>query len=125
MGLRLRLKASVSTAGYPPEVQVILRALKTYGMIVADNGGLYTTPWPLSDKYFLASYSYSNSQTDATGFGGQGRVDPEVTYPAPGGELSVYLPCRTAAVFSPVTGDASKTLSGAFAAARPRPLALG
>jgi hypothetical protein len=39
MGLRLRLKASVDISGFPPEVQVILQALKTYGMIVADNGG--------------------------------------------------------------------------------------
>lgn len=38
MGLRLRLKASVDTSGFPAEVQVILRALKRYGMIVADNG---------------------------------------------------------------------------------------
>ena len=27
---------------------------------VRDHGGHYMTPWPLSDKYFLASYSYSN-----------------------------------------------------------------
>ena len=38
MGLRLRLKASVDISGFPPQDQVILRALKTYGMIVADNG---------------------------------------------------------------------------------------
>lgn len=38
MGLRLRLKASVDISGYPAEVQVILRALKRYGMFVADNG---------------------------------------------------------------------------------------
>jgi len=38
MGLRLRLKASVDTAGYSPEVRVIMQALKKYGMIVADNG---------------------------------------------------------------------------------------
>ena len=39
MGARLRLKASVNIAGYPPRVQVILRAIKNYGMIVADIGG--------------------------------------------------------------------------------------
>jgi hypothetical protein len=39
MGLRLRLKADYRIAGFPPEVQVILRALKRYGMLVADNGG--------------------------------------------------------------------------------------
>jgi len=38
MGLRLRLKASFSLAPYHGEALVILQALKTYGMIVADNG---------------------------------------------------------------------------------------
>ncbi len=39
MGMRVRLKASVAIAAYPPEAQVILTALRTYGMILADNGG--------------------------------------------------------------------------------------
>jgi hypothetical protein len=38
MGQRFRLKASFDIAGYPPYAQVILRALKKYGMILADNG---------------------------------------------------------------------------------------
>jgi hypothetical protein len=38
MGLRLRLKASYSLARFHGEALVILKALKTYGMIVADNG---------------------------------------------------------------------------------------
>jgi len=38
MGLRVRLKASFSTAGFPPQARVVLEALKRYGMIVADNG---------------------------------------------------------------------------------------
>jgi hypothetical protein len=38
MGLRLRLKASFSLSGYHGEALVILRALKRYGLIVADNG---------------------------------------------------------------------------------------
>jgi hypothetical protein len=38
MGLRLRLKAGFDVSRFHPQVQVILRALKTYGMIVADNG---------------------------------------------------------------------------------------
>jgi hypothetical protein len=38
MGLRVRLKASVDISKYPASVQVILTALKKYGMIVADNG---------------------------------------------------------------------------------------
>lgn len=38
MGLRLRLKASYSLAGFHGESLVVLRALKRYGLIVADNG---------------------------------------------------------------------------------------
>jgi hypothetical protein len=38
MGARLRLKAAYDITPFPPEVQVILRALKKYGMILADNG---------------------------------------------------------------------------------------
>jgi hypothetical protein len=38
MGLRLRLKASFSLAGYRGQALVVLRALKRYGLIVADNG---------------------------------------------------------------------------------------
>ena len=38
MGTRVRLKASVDISGFSPANQVILRALKRYGMFVADNG---------------------------------------------------------------------------------------
>jgi hypothetical protein len=38
MGLRLRLRASYSLAGFHGQSLVILHALKRYGMIVADNG---------------------------------------------------------------------------------------
>jgi hypothetical protein len=38
MGLRLRLKSNFDISGYPPQAQEVLRALKTYGMLVADNG---------------------------------------------------------------------------------------
>ena len=38
MGMRVRLKGDYDISGFPPEVKVILQALKTYGMFVADNG---------------------------------------------------------------------------------------
>ena len=38
MGMRLRLRASYDISGFPHQAQVILRALKTYGLILADNG---------------------------------------------------------------------------------------
>ena len=41
MGLRVRLKASLDISGFGPQAQVILQALKRYGMLLADNG----SPW--------------------------------------------------------------------------------
>lgn len=41
MGLRVRLKASFDIDGFSPRMQVILRAMRDYGMILADNG----SPW--------------------------------------------------------------------------------
>jgi S-layer homology domain len=38
MGMRMRLKASKDISGFDPAVQKIFRAMKTYGLIVADNG---------------------------------------------------------------------------------------
>ena len=38
MGMRMRLKASYDISGFPPQAQVVLAALKKYGMIMADNG---------------------------------------------------------------------------------------
>jgi hypothetical protein len=47
MGLRLRLRPEVDITGFPPEVQVILTALKKYGMFLAGNGGdLYVSGAP-------------------------------------------------------------------------------
>jgi hypothetical protein len=41
MGLRVRLKATYNLSRFHGQSLVILRALKKYGMIVADNG----SPW--------------------------------------------------------------------------------
>jgi hypothetical protein len=38
MGQRFRLKASFDLSGFPKQSRIVLRALKRYGMIVADNG---------------------------------------------------------------------------------------
>lgn len=39
MGMRVRLKADYDISRFPPVARVILQGLKTYGMILADNGG--------------------------------------------------------------------------------------
>ena len=47
MGVRFRLKASFNISGYSAPMKVILTALKTYGMFLADNGGAwYVTGTP-------------------------------------------------------------------------------
>jgi len=47
MGTRLRLKASKNISSFTPEAQRIFRAMKRYGLIVADNG---------SDMYISGTY---------------------------------------------------------------------
>jgi hypothetical protein len=38
MGMRVRLRASFDISGFPSNIRVILKAMQTYGMFVADNG---------------------------------------------------------------------------------------
>jgi len=57
MGQRFRLKASFDISGFHPQVQVILQALKTYGMMIADNGDAWLVtgaPDPRWDQKILA-----------------------------------------------------------------------
>ncbi len=44
MGQRLRLKRGYPLRGFPRQARIVLRALKRYGMILADNG----SPWYIS-----------------------------------------------------------------------------
>jgi hypothetical protein len=44
MGLRVRLKASVKISHLPRQARIVAQALKSYGMILADNG----SPWYIS-----------------------------------------------------------------------------
>jgi hypothetical protein len=44
MGLRVRLRANVDVSSLPSQARIVARALKRYGMILADNG----SPWFIS-----------------------------------------------------------------------------
>lgn len=52
MGARFRLKKSFSTKGYSKEAKVVIKAMKKYGIVLADNGsgwffqGEASTKWP-------------------------------------------------------------------------------
>jgi hypothetical protein len=94
MGARFRLKAGFDASRFGPRARVVIRAMKHYGVIVADNG---------SDWYF------------------QGTVDPRWTYsfvdqlkriPAKAFQAVDERACRVA----PNSGRRSRTARGA-----PRP----
>lgn len=67
MGARLRLKSGRDISGFRPEIQKIFRAMKKYGLIVADNGsdmyvsGTYDTRW---DNDILNSAFHSLTASD-------------------------------------------------------------
>ena len=60
MGMRLRLKASYDISGFSTNVQVILSAMKKYGLIMADNGsamyisGAPDSRWDNNDLHNLS-----------------------------------------------------------------------
>ena len=66
MGMRMRLKASFDVSGFSATSQVILNALKKYGMIMADNGsnmyisGAPDSRWDNSDLHNLGQVTTSD-----------------------------------------------------------------
>ena len=66
MGMRLRLKSSFNVSTFSPANQVILRALKQYGMIMADNGssmflsGAPDSHWDNDDLHALGGVKASD-----------------------------------------------------------------
>jgi len=66
MGMRIRLKASFDISSYSAANQVILTAMKKYGMILADNGSYFffqgapDTRWNDNDLAKLAAVQSSN-----------------------------------------------------------------
>jgi hypothetical protein len=66
MGQRFRLKASFDISGFSPRMQVILKAFKKYGLILADNGlpwffqGVPDSRWDDNELYTLRQVIGSN-----------------------------------------------------------------
>ena len=60
MGLRVRLKAGVDISKLPSQARIVAQAMKTYGMIVADNGSSWYVTGAPSPKW-------SNDQLHALG----------------------------------------------------------
>jgi hypothetical protein len=66
MGVRFRLRADFDISGFSPTNQIILKALKKYGMMIADNGsgwyisGAPDSRWDNSDLHNLARVTGAN-----------------------------------------------------------------
>ncbi len=117
MGARLRLKAGTDISRYEPEVQRIFRAMKNYGLIVADNGadmyvsGTYDTRWN-NDILNPAFASLTASDFEIIKLGYQPPVQPPdaVYFPhfaAGGGYTTVFALANTGAT----TASGSLTLT--------------
>lgn len=127
MGLRLRLKAGFDISGFTPEVQVILRALKTYGMILADNG----SAWYLSgvpDERWNNDHLHELGRVPGAAFeavdesalmvdansgqarsGTSGTPSPAATPTSTTAATGTATPARTATVSPSVTSSPSST----------------
>lgn len=92
MGARLRLKASKDISGYPAHLQKIFQAMKTYGLIVADNGsdmyitGTHDLRWDMdpivpafrslyADDFEVVQLGWQPSEPPATDTDGDGLTD--------------------------------------------------
>jgi hypothetical protein len=73
MGMRLRLKANFDITAFSATNQVILKALKQYGMIMADNGssmylsGAPDDRWDNNDLHNLSSLAASDFEVVSLG----------------------------------------------------------
>lgn len=86
----------VTPGVYPPEGGMSGKPVEQGG--VPDRSGYYMTPWPLSDKFFLASYTYSNEQTDPAGYAVyliDAYGNKELLYRDPGISCFVPIPLRS------------------------------
>jgi hypothetical protein len=51
MGARFRLKAEYDISGFPREMQILLQAMKTYGIVLADNGSNWFVTGAPDDRW--------------------------------------------------------------------------
>ncbi len=99
MGLRVRLKASFNISTYTPAMQVVLTAMKKYGMILADNGsnwyvsGSPDSRWDDDELHTLGAIKGSDFEVVQTighlhmpvcDFDGDGKADLSVFRPDAG-----------------------------------------
>jgi len=96
LGARFRLKANFNISGFSPANQVILQAMKTYGLILADNGsnmyisGVPDSRWNDEDLNALKNISAGNFEMIQLGYASE---------PSPPGDTQAPLPPRNLRIF--------------------------
>jgi hypothetical protein len=115
MGERFRLKASFDVSTFPADVQVILKAMKKYGIILADNGsawfisGKSDTRWNDTNLHKLTQVLGSNFEAvDATVL----MIDPNSGAALQNG-VSVTVSPSTASLHVGHQQDFTATVTGA------------
>ncbi|MGC9158698.1 MAG: chitobiase/beta-hexosaminidase C-terminal domain-containing protein [Terracidiphilus sp.] len=106
MGMRIRLKASFDISGYSKTNQVILTAMKQYGMILADNGG---------DFYLQGTTDSRWNDSDLANLNGIASSNFEVVQmtPAYPGYDSATAPTGPAPTISSFQASAATVAAGA------------
>jgi hypothetical protein len=95
MGARFRLKAGFNISGYSPANQVILQAMKAYGLILADNGsnlyisGAPDARWNDEDLNALKNISAGNFEMIQLGYASEPSTPADTQAPAPPRNLRI------------------------------------
>jgi hypothetical protein len=116
MGERFRLKASFDISTYPADVQVILRAMKKYGIMLADNGSAWyvsgkpDSRWNNDNLHTMGQLLGANFEAvDATVL----RVDPDSGATTTQAAISVGVSPSSAAVRAGRAKTFAATVTGA------------
>jgi hypothetical protein len=95
MGARFRLRADFNISGFSPANQVILQAMKTYGLILADNGsnlyisGAPDSRWDDGDLNALKSISAVHFEMIQLGYASEPSAPADTQAPAPPENLRI------------------------------------
>ena len=120
MGARLRLKAGKDISGFPADAQKIFRAMKRYGLLVADNG---------SDMYITGTFDIRwNNDVLNPAFSGLTASDFEVIAPGynplaatPTAISSTPTPTATRTPTAPPTATRTQTVTNTPNPSTPTP----
>lgn len=128
MGARFRLKANFPISGFGHEAQVVLTAMKHYGLIVADNGSNWYFQGTMDAGWNSGPYPAMISELKTIPASAFEAVDESALMVAPDSGQA-FIPARAPAVHSspgPVTGRGAANIGATPGPGGPRrPQAVG